>query len=864
MDKTKKLLTNVITIVFMGILLFAVSFFVQNFVNGKMADQITFRCEKIEGFKQENTPEGTKYVLDTYLPDTIGDDTWVYYATSKDTEIYIDGKLRKSFEKDNGTIIGGAVKSLHLFVELHPEDAGKTIRIERSGEGFDPANMSAAYIGTSLGLVEHIVRLNITYFILSIALLIISLMAIVIGLLLRFYKKLRSPITAMGIGVLFVAVWLIVDSELFQFAFRIYFVDGTMSYIMMMLIPFPFVYYMDILQEKRYRTAYALALLFLEVMTVCTFLLHFSNTVDFLTMLPVMSMADVIVILTIITTMVTDYVKGLYKTYLISFIGVTGLVISCLLEIILIFAVKDRKDGGCMIIGLYWTITLAIVHQLYAVREAQKEAAVAVRASETKTNFLANMSHEIRTPMNAILGMDEMILREAKNNEKITKYASDIKSAGNMLLSIINDILDLSKIESGKMELAPTEFEICSVINDLINIVKKRAEDKGLEFIFDAAEDIPVRFCGDETRTRQILLNIVNNAVKYTDVGSVRVNLDMKPPEGMRPDDIRKGDTVTVIVTVIDTGIGIKSADLAKLFQPFDRLEETKNRNIEGTGLGLNIANNYALLMGGRIDVESTYGQGSTFTAYIPLEVTDPTPIGDFSERIRRIVSIGSEEKASVIAPGASALIIDDNEMNLEVISGLMERTRIKVDVALSGPEGIEKMDRKRYDIVFLDQMMPGMDGITTLNEMRSKFDMRGVSVIALTADAVAGAKEFYLEKGFDDYVSKPVNADDLENALKKHLPKNLILSKEDIDRISAAEDRRRLDKASLPTMIVIDPDPEALKEIKEKTGGIYNGTFVTDITKARKYMKTHNVDYVLSKKDVFIAGQRDTEDEKD
>ncbi len=854
-----KLLMVIIIAVFLGILVFAVSFFLYGLSHAKTAEQITYSCEELARLAKA----GDVYECETVLPGDIGGDTWIYYAASKHTDIYIDGMLRQSFENGNDTISGGAVKNFHMFVKLFPDDAQKTLRVISDASSYDPAEMDSVYIGTSLGLVERIIRLNIVNFILAVALLLIALMAIGIGLLLRFYKKIVSPITSMGIGVLFVAIWLIFDSELYQLVFRNYFIDGTMSYIMMMLIPYPFVCYMDQLQEKRYRTGYAFVLMFFEVVSICAFLLHFAGIASFLTLLPLMSAAEVVVIGAIIATMIIDFTKGYHRLYFTSFIGVSGFVISCILEIVFIFTIKGRKDGSCLIAGLFFTITLAIVHQLYAVREAQKEAAVAVRASETKTNFLANMSHEIRTPMNAILGMDEMILREAKNNEKITRYASDIKSAGNMLLSIINDILDLSKIESGKMELIPSEFEICSVINDLINIVKRRADDKGLEFIFDADENIPIRFFGDELRARQIMLNIVNNAVKYTDAGSVRVNLDMST-EGIAPDDLKKGDKITIIVTVIDTGIGIKEEDLAKLFQPFDRLEETKNRNIEGTGLGLSIANNYAKLMGGRIDVESRYKEGSVFTAYIPMEVVDPVPIGDFAERIRTIQSKDSTEKATIIAPGASALIVDDNEMNLEVISGLMERTRIKVDVALSGPEGIEKMERRRYDIIFLDQMMPGMDGITTLKEMHSRYDMRGVSVIALTADAVAGAREYYLNNGFDDYVSKPVKAEDLESALKNHLPKNFILSKEDIDRISAAEDKRKSEAEPQKSMVVIDPDTEALKEIKEKTGSMIKGTFVTDMEKAGKFLKIHNADYVLVKKDLFVQTMNDKNNPKE
>ena len=863
-EKMKKMLVIMITFFFIAIVVFAFSFFTAHMLKGKDADQITYSCSALTGFKLSGNKEkpvsfpssykmkaGEELVLETVLPDVINDDTWVCYLSDSNTSVFIDGELRKSYDKNKDTIIGGALKRLHIFVELYPKDAGKTIKIVFYANRNNTINLRPVYIGNSLGIIEQIITLDIVNFILTFALLCISLIAIGIGLMLRFSRKMESPITAMGVGVLFMTIWLIFDSGLFQLAFRHYYIDGTMSYLMVLLIPYPFIYYLDVLQEHRYRMFYIFSLFYLEVVTVCACLLHFSATVDFLTMLPFIAVTLGIIIIVPVVTMIIDFRSGAYKSYRISFIGMIGLMVSCVFEIIRVISVDEKHVGTYVIIGLFWTIILAIIHQLNMVREAQKEAAMAVRASETKTNFLANMSHEIRTPMNAILGMDEMILREAKDNEKITRYASDIKSAGNMLLSIINDILDLSKIESGKAELVVSDFEICSVINDLTNIVKKKAEDKGLEFSFNAAEDIPCRFNGDEIRTRQIMLNIINNAVKYTEHGCVKVSLDMERSGDVSA--ISEGDRITLKFTVADTGIGIKESDMAKLFQPFDRLEETKNRNIEGTGLGLSIAGTYVELMGGHIDVKSVYGEGSTFTVYMPMTVVNATPIGDFSQRISEMHNGSAAEMPVVMAPNASALVVDDNEMNLEVIAGLLERTKIRTDLALSGPEGVKMLARRSYDIVFLDQMMPGMDGITTLNKMRAEYDMRGVSVIALTADAVAGAREYYLENGFDDYISKPVKADALENILLEHLPKNLLLSQDEVDRITQVEEKSRQEKTILKNVVVIDSDKDALREIKEKSEGLYKGTFVTDMEKAGKYLEKHDADYVLVKKEIFM-----------
>lgn len=865
-DHIQKVLIVSITLIFLAIVIFVLIFFLVHIFGGKGADQIKYSYTSMTGFTGPDGSEitfpgnyeigaGNELICETRLPDTIRDDTWITFLTDTDTEVYIGDDLRKKYDRNKDTIIGGSLKRLHIFVELDPGDAGETLRIVYHANRNNTASLRPVYIGTSLGIIEHIIDLDAAAFILTFALLSIAIIAIVIGLLLRFSRKVPSPITAMGFGVLFMSFWLIFDSSLFQLAFRHYYIDGTMSYLMVLLIPYPFVYYMDILQEHRYRLPFSVCLFALEVVTVCACLLHFAGVVDFLTQLPFLAVVVGSVLVCIVVTMILDLIRGYYRSYLISYIGVAGLLVSSVFEIIRVVTVAEKHAGLFVILGLFWTITLAIIHQLYAVREAQREAAIAVRASETKTNFLANMSHEIRTPMNAILGMDEMILREAVNNPRITRYASDIKSAGNMLLSIINDILDLSKIESGKAELVSSDYEICSVINDIINIAGRRAADKEIEFRFDAAGDIPVRFHGDEIRTRQIMLNIINNAVKYTSEGSVQVNMEVEKEDG-KAFSPKAGETVTLIVTVADTGIGIRDEDREKLFQPFDRLEETKNRNIEGTGLGLSIAGNYVELMGGRIEVESVYGEGSTFTIYMPMEVVDPTPIEDFTDRIRQIRNDRSEDSPRVIAPNASALVVDDNEMNLEVISGLMERTRMRVDVALSGAEGLERMEHRRYDIVFLDQMMPGMDGVTTLKNMRMKFDMRGVSVIALTADAVAGAREYYLGQGFDDYISKPVKTDHLEQVLKDHLPKALLMTEEDIARIAAADKKKNEETAEaedLSRIVVVDPDSEALRQIKEKTDGVFRGTYVTDLQKAGKYLEKHDAEYVVVARDIYM-----------
>ena len=453
------------------------------------------------------------------------------------------------------------------------------------------------------------------------------------------------------------------------------------------------------------------------------------------------------------------------------------------------------------------------------------EKDAADQANRAKSNFLANMSHEIRTPMNAIIGMDEMILRESKDS-RISKYAQNIQSAGKTLLSIINDILDLSKIESGRMELIPVEYDFASVLNDIVNMTMNKAREKGLQYDLDVDPDIPSVMRGDEIRIRQVILNITNNAIKYTEKGSVGIKINFD----------RSTNILTVRVS--DTGIGIRGDDLSKLFSSFQRLDETRNRNVEGTGLGLNITKQLTEMMGGTIEVESTYGEGSVFTATVVQEVIDDTPIGDYTKRLDKADTSREEFTPALIAPDARILIVDDNEMNLEVISELMKDTRIKVTCAMSGSECIEILRKNSFDAVLLDQMMPKMSGTQTLEIIKREHIAEGVPVIALTADAILGARDSYIREGFTDYLSKPVVYSELEAILLKYIDKRLLLTKEEIEKEKTGEDK--------PPVLVISDSAGRLNELKTVLSDSYKGVFVRNEESAAKYLSKHEALFVI------------------
>ena len=390
-------------------------------------------------------------------------------------------------------------------------------------------------------------------------------------------------------------------------------------------------------------------------------------------------------------------------------------------------------------------------------------------ANRAKSVFLSNMSHEIRTPINAILGMDEMILRES-SEDNVIQYAENLRGAGSSLLGIVNDILDFSKIEAGKMEIIPVEYDPASVLNDLVNMIRKRAADKGLQLIVQADREMPHIMIGDEIRIKQVVTNILTNAVKYTETGSVTLSV-----KSGKLDEHH----VMLHVSVTDTGIGIKKEDMKKLFAPFERIDEKRNRTIEGTGLGMSITRRLLSLMDTKLEVQSEYGRGSTFMFDLKQKVVDWTPVGDLDAAFRQTRRQRERYQGKFTAPEAEILVTDDTAMNLMVIRNLLKRTRVRVDTASSGQETLQLTRKKKYDVIFLDHRMPGMDGVETLHALRADAGNlnAGVPVVALTANAISGARDEYMKAGFQDYLSKPVDGERLENCLMRFLPAEKVIS---------------------------------------------------------------------------------------
>ena len=716
--------------------------------------------ENIQIPGQYDTSDENKLIIIKKLEEFSGAEKYISFDSEKqDVEAYVGDELRYSYSTKDSRIFGDHSPGILLFIPVYRDDIGQDIKIVFTGNNNYSGVLDRFIIGSQAGIAYDLFeREKLTLF-LTILILLLGFIAFVIGVMVKLSYQKTLPLFFAGWGAMCAGMWALAESTTRQFIAPNFSLVSYMTYLTLMLLPYIMSLYFDRVQEGRYRILYLLlAVLELFVAFIST-VLQIHNNTDLSGGLLYAFLGIILTVLIFIITVVCDFINGHIKKYWPEMIGILGAIIAGIIQIIAYRNRPTSMDRRIILLGLLFMIFMSYIRALRNVRTMERDMYAAVQAQEASTAFLTRMSHEMRTPINAILGMNKMILRES-HEDGILDYARDVNSAGNYLLSIVNEVLDLAKVNAGKIELVNEDYELMDMVRECYAMVRPRAKANRLAFEVEMSDVLPTILRGDKERLIQVITNLLTNAVKYTPEGRIRLSIDGK---------IRDGKLMLIII-VSDTGIGVEEENLPYLFDSFKRVGEFKNSKIEGTGLGLTITKQLVDLMGGSISVSSEYGRGTEFKAVIPQEIRSVEPCGTFSMGPNGDRRVADRSDAFDII--GRILVVDDVAINLRVFSVLLNNTDVIVDTAISGVEALEKIKKIKYDIIFIDHLMPGMDGIELKNTLDylEENPNKDTPLIMQTANAVVGAKEEYERLGFSDYIEKPIKEEELRKLLRKYM----------------------------------------------------------------------------------------------
>ncbi|MCR4727237.1 MAG: response regulator [Lachnospiraceae bacterium] len=701
--------------------------------------------------------------IENVLPNVISPGEYVSLrAVDQEIKIFINDKLRTSYASDPGYLIWDRPISKYLYVPLTSEDSGAKIRIEGVNNSKGNRTFTEVYTGELSAIKTKYMGDQLVGIILATSFFALGIVTIIAGYTMRVMIKAEMHLESMGWAMLIMSLWDLTQSDFRDFIFSNQNLIYAVPVMALMLIPMHLSIYMNWIQERRYQKAHTI---FVGACIVNTFFWVLLSASRIISPEHAVETSFVFLYGELVLALLTAYQdKKKYGKITYSEILAGYVIVSfCGIFQICNFYIPGAKSDGMFLAGGFAALTFAaFINALKKMVLMQGERQAAIQTTELKSQFLATMSHEIRTPINAIMGMNEAIIRES-SEENIVAYANDVENAGKLLLYLVNDILDFSKLESGKMNLVYAAYSVKKLISKSYNLIIGKVREKGLEIDIDVDENTPSVLYGDEVRIQQILINILNNAVKYTENGSINLKVGFEPGEK---------ETINLKMTVKDTGRGIKEEHLGKLFDAFMRVEDAGVGRVEGTGLGLAITAKFVELMEGTIDVKSEYGKGSEFMVVIPQKIISENPLGKFT-----LVGADGQEEHKTLSDvkkftGVKMLVVDDVQLNIKVVLSLLKKSEMEIDSALSGMECLEKCKNTKYDIILLDHMMPEKDGIQTLWDLRRDKGNINIDtpVVMMTANAMNGAREEYMGLGFSDYVSKPFNLTQLQKIIEKNL----------------------------------------------------------------------------------------------